>query len=54
MVADKASYEGRIKELHGFMGKNLHQLIKESNDYLMEAMESEIKEVEKESKNLLK
>ncbi len=54
VVADKASYEGRIKELHGFMGNNLHSLIKESTDYLMEVMEAEIKEIEQEIKDLIK
>lgn len=53
LVADKASYECRIKELSGFIGNKLHPLIKESSDYIMDVLEKEIKNTEAAIKALL-
>jgi transposase len=46
MVADKASYEARIKELRSQLGEKLPAQITASSEYIMEVMEVEIKEVQ--------
>jgi transposase len=53
LVADKASYDCRTKELHNFMGSDLHTLIKDSSDYIMSILEREIKDAEASIKELL-
>ncbi len=54
LVGDKASLECRINELHGYMQSKLHYRIKESTDYVMAVMESEIKDIEKTIKEIVK
>jgi transposase len=47
LVADKASYQSRLKELHGQMKDKLSQHIIESTEYLMQVLAIEIKQTEK-------
>jgi len=44
LVADKASYETRLKELKGQLGKILHSKVIESTEHVMQMLETEIKE----------
>lgn len=44
LVADKASYEARLKELKGQLGSKLHNKITESTENVMQMLETEIKE----------
>jgi transposase len=53
MVADKASYEARLKELHGQMGDKLPARIIESTEYVMQVLQIEIKELEEAIENLV-
>lgn len=53
LVADKASYETRLKELRGQLGDKLSIKIIESNEYVMQVLEVEIKEVKKAIEELL-
>ena len=46
MVADKASYEARLKELKGQLNNKLHSKIIESTEHVMQMLEVEIKETE--------
>ena len=54
LVADRASYLTRIKELEGQMGKKLSSRISESSTYVMDVLDREIKELEQAIKELLK
>ena len=54
LVADRASYLTRIKELEGQMGKKLSSKISESSTYVMDVLDREIKELEQTIKGLLK
>lgn len=45
LVADKASYETRIKELQGQLGRKLPARITESAEYVMQVLAVEIREV---------
>lgn len=53
LVADRASYQARLKELHEQMGSHLSKHIAESTEYIMQVLEVEIKAVEAEIKNLI-
>jgi transposase len=46
LVADKASYETRLKELKGQLGNKLHSKIIESTEGIMKMLKTEIKEIE--------
>lgn len=50
LVADRASYQSRLKELKGQMGKKMNVQIEQSSTYLMEVITVEIKEIEREIK----
>lgn len=54
LVADRASYLTRIKELEGQMGKKLSSKISDSSTYIMDVLNREIKELEQAIKELLK
>jgi transposase len=45
LVADKASYQSRLKELKGQMSEKLHLKIVESTEYVMQVMEEEINKI---------
>jgi transposase len=51
LVADKASYQARIKELQGQLGGKLSSKIGESSEYVMDVLTREIKELEKRSRS---
>jgi transposase len=53
LVADKASYEARIKELRDQLGNKLLARIIESTEYVMQVLEAEIKETKKAIKELI-
>ena len=53
LVADKASYEARIKELQGQLGDKLPARIIESTEYVMQVLEVEIKETKKAIEELI-
>jgi transposase len=53
LVADKASYEARIKELRGQLAATLPQRIIDSTAYVMQVLEVEIKEMEKAIEQLI-
>lgn len=53
LVADKASYEARIKELRGQLGDKLPARIIESTEYVMQVLEVEIKEAKKAIEELI-
>ena len=53
LVADKASYEARIKELRGQLGDKLPARITESTEYVMQVLEVEIKEVKRAIEELI-
>ena len=46
MVADRASYEARVKELKGQLGEKLPAQIVASSEYIIEVMDVEIKEAQ--------
>src|SRR5690242_2302951 len=46
LVADKASYQSRLKELKGQMAEKLNPKIIESKEYIMEVIAEEIKQIE--------
>src|ERR1700761_519732 len=46
MVADRASYEARVKELKGQLGEKLPGQIAASSEYIIEVMDVEIKEAQ--------
>lgn len=53
LVADKASYQCRLKELHGQIKENLSRCIIESTEYIMDVLTVEIKQTETSIKELL-
>lgn len=53
MVADKSSYQSRIKELHQQMGRDLNHKIANSTQNIMDVLEAEIKQIELQIKTLL-
>lgn len=53
LVADRASYQSRLKELHGQMKDKLSRRIVESTQYIMSVLAIEIKETELTIKELL-
>lgn len=53
LVADKASYESRLKELKGQMGEKLNAGIIESTEYIMQVLTKEIKQTEATIKELI-
>jgi len=53
MVADKSSYQSRIKELSQQMGSDLNHKIADSTQYIMDVLEVEIKQMELQIKTLL-
>jgi transposase len=53
LVGDKASYQSRLKELHGQMKEKLSQRIIESTEYIMKVLAIEIKQTEVSIKKLL-
>ena len=53
VVADRASYQGRTKELTGQLADNVNSKITASSDYIMDVLGQEIKEIEQAIKNLL-
>lgn len=44
LVADRASYEARLKELRGQLGDKLPTVVVQSSEYVMQVLEIEIKE----------
>jgi transposase len=46
LVADKASYQSRLKELKGQMQQDLNEKIVESTEYIMQVLEEEVKQTE--------
>jgi transposase len=54
MVADRSSYQSRIKELHQHMGSDLSSIIIHSTQYIMEMLEVEIKQIESQIKDLIR
>lgn len=54
MVADRASYQCRLKELQTQMGKDLNSKITCSTQYIMEVLKEEIKQTELQIKELVK
>jgi len=53
LVADKASYQSRLKELSEQMGAHVNEKMQASAKYVMEVLTVEIKEVEAEIKKLI-
>lgn len=53
LVADKASYQARLKELRGQLGNKLSLRIVESTEYVMQVLEIEIREVKKAIEELI-
>jgi transposase len=53
LVADKASYQSRLKELSEQMGFHLNEKMKASAKYIMEVLTVEIKEIEAEIKKII-
>lgn len=53
LVADKASYETRVKELQGQLGNKLPARITESTEYIMQVLSVEIREVKAAIKELM-
>lgn len=47
LVADKASYQSRLKELKGQMQSRMNEQIEQSSKYIMEVLAVEIKDIEK-------
>jgi transposase len=54
MVADRASYQSRLKELQMQMGSDLNSKITCSTKYIMEVLKEEIKQTELQIKGLIK
>jgi len=54
MVADKASYQSRLKELQQQMGIDLNEKLSHSTRYIMEILQLQIKEVELQIEELIK
>jgi transposase len=53
LVADRASYQSRLKELMEQAGKSLHEKMRASAEYIMEVLAVEIKQTEAEIKKLI-
>lgn len=53
LVADKASYQSRLKELSGQMKDKLSEQIAQSSQYIMEVLTIEIKQTEKRIKEVI-
>jgi transposase len=53
LVADKASYQARLKELQDQMGTDLNARIIESTEYIMQVLEVEIKETKDDIEELM-
>jgi transposase len=53
LVADKASYQARLKELRGQLGNKLSLRIVESTEYVMQVLEVEIRGVKKAIEELI-
>jgi transposase len=54
MVADKASYQSRLKELQQQMGNDLNKKLIHSTRYIMEVLQLQIKEIELQIEELIK
>ena len=54
LVADKSSYQCKLKELKSQMGNKLNEKMAASMEYVMDVLTQEIKEAEKAIKDLLK
>jgi transposase len=54
MVADRSSYQSRIKELQQQMGSDLSEKITHSTKYIMDILDEEVKQIESEIKELIK
>src|SRR5436305_2074518 len=54
MVADRSSYQSRIKELHQHMKSDLSSIIIHSTECIMEMLEVEIKQIESQIKDLIR
>lgn len=53
LVADKSSYQCKLKELRSQMGSKVSKVMAASMEYVMEMLTREIKDAEKQIKNLL-
>jgi transposase len=53
LVADRASYQSRLKELSEQAGKSLHEKIQASAQYIMDVLTVEIKQIEAEIEKLI-
>lgn len=53
LVADKASYQSRLKELSEQAGENLNEKMQASAEYIMEVLTVEIKQTEAEIKKII-
>jgi transposase len=54
LVADKASYQARMKEINEQLGQTLSLAVSKSSTYIMETMEGQIADIELAIKNLMK
>jgi len=54
MVADRSSYQSRIKELHQQMGSDLNEKITHSTRHIMDVLKDEIKEIELQIEEVIK
>lgn len=54
LVADKSSYQSRLKELQQQMGSDLNASVIRSTEYVMDVLEVEIKEIKSEIDQLIK
>jgi transposase len=54
MVADRSSYQSRIKELQLQMGCDLNEKITRSTQFIINMLDTEIKQIESEIKELIK
>jgi transposase len=53
LVADKSSYQSRIKELKEQMGKMLNKYIIESTEYILQVLKEELKQIQAAIKTLI-
>jgi transposase len=53
LVADRASYQARMKEMAGQMGNAVNPKITASSQYVMDVLKQEIKEIEQAIKDLI-
>jgi len=54
MVADRSSYQSRLKELQGQMGSDLNEKIIHSTRFIMDVLKAQIKEIELQIEELIK